>query len=1080
MEVQEEAMATLRNPTHVSLTLLMSLTIMCPHLFSQTSPRALSSEVVRSAYGNLPLSFEVNAGQTDSDVKFLARGAGYTVFLTQDEAVLALLSAPESASGDPSSQALRHVLEPGAPPPLPQTSAVLAMRLVGANPKTEASGADELPNKSNYFVGRDPRGWHSNIANFARVRYGGVYPGVDLVFYGKQGQLEYDFVVAPRASAGVVAFQFRGAERLRVDPNSGDLLVGVGLQEARFHRPVAYQVVPSAVDAGGGGTEIKQPINADYVLDAHNRVGFRLSAYDHSRPLIIDPTLSYSTYLGGSSDDYGTSLAVDSAGNAYITGYTNSVKFPTTIGVFQPQCSGSCSKGSDVFVTELNSTGTALVYSTYLGGSFADYGYGIAVNAAGDAFVTGVTFSEDFPVTKGSYQPVCGGGSCGGGDAFITELNPGGTALVYSTYLGGSTVNYANAIALDNSGNAYVTGWTQSTDFPTTPGVVQPTCSCMRYSDTFLTKLNSSGTALIYSTYLGGPSNDDYSYAVAVDSAENAYITGYTYSSDFPTTPGAFQTKLGAQVTGFVSKLNSTATQLSYSTFLGGTGTGSNPCATCLTGIVVDSAGDAFVSGLAWTTNFPTAAGVFQPNFAGGFHDAIVAELNPTGSGLIYASYLGGTGDDGATAIALDSSGNVYLRGNTFSVDFPVTPGAYQTSNAGGSDAWMASVNAGATKLTYSTYFGGSGNEYGVANRMIALDQSVPPNVYITGFTTSTNLPVTSGAFQSTNAGGNDVFVAKFAPSPNVGLSAPLNFGNQTVGTTSAAQTITLTNTGNESLTISSVTGTGSNARDFSQTNNCVGTVGPGSTCAVSVKFTPSASGTRNATVSITDSAVHSPHTLAITGIGVPTGSPAVSLSATALTFALQTVNSSSAPLNVTLSNVGTGTLNFTSISTSGNFSQSNTCGSSLAAGANCNIAITFTPLAANILNGTVTITDNAPGNPEAITLTGSGTYLTLSPATLNFGSVEVATTSANKKITVTNTGPSALPVDSLTIIGLDNQDYSQTNTCGSSIAAGKTCKVTVTFTPSVVGTRTGSVSVSVYELGVISQTVALTGSGSP
>ncbi len=420
------------------------------------------------------------------------------------------------------------------------------MQLIDANKNAQVAGMDQLPGTTNYFLGKNPRTWRTSVVNYRKVSYRDVYPGIDLVYYGNQRQLEYDFVVAPGSDPGAIKVSFAGAPRIRLDRQTGDLILSTAKGDVHFHKPVAYQMEAEQASAADGR---KHFVESSFVLDAKNRVSFQLGSYDHSRALVIDPTLGYSTYLGGTGNDYATAVAVDSTGSAYVTGYTASTNFPTVAGAYQTSCGGgtACSATHiNAFVTKLNSTGTALVYSTYLGGSAKDYGYGIAVDASGDAFIVGTATSNDFPTTPGAYQTACTGGSCANGDIFITELNPTGSGLVYSTYLGGVTTNQGNAIALDSSGNAYVTGYTKSGNYPITPGVFQGGCSSCKNAlvDAVVTKLNSSGSALVYSSFLGG-NNADVGYAIAVDSAGNAYVTGYTYSTNFPTTTGAFQTTLG-------------------------------------------------------------------------------------------------------------------------------------------------------------------------------------------------------------------------------------------------------------------------------------------------------------------------------------------------------------------------------------------------------------------------------------------------------------------------------------------------------------------------------------------------------
>ena len=823
-------------------------------VFGQSKPASSANSTapsrVAAGYGKLPLSFEPNLGQTESQVKFLSRGNGYTLFLTADGATLSLRrnGSEIDSTGQTSAKA-----------------AVLRMRVVDAHSDSSIFGVDELPGKTNYFRGNDLKQWTTNVPNFMKVRYQSVLDGIDLVYYGNQGQLEYDFVLAAGAKPEAIHLAFNGAQKISVDQQSGALVLTLGKRgnEVRFRKPVAYQTE-------AGERTGKRLVAANYIVDSQHRVGFQLGPYDHSKTLLIDPTLSYSTYLGGSSNDYGTGIAVDNAGSAYVVGYTNSANFPVTSGSFQTTCGGGCNGTSvDAFVTKLDPTGSFLVYSTYLGGVSNDYGNGIAVDAAGNAFIVGQTFSSNFPVTAGAFQTSCGGGSCASGDAFVTELNPSGSALVYSTYLGGKSVNQGNGIALDAVGDAYVVGYTQSTNFPVTHGAYKTTCACSKFTDIFVTELNPSGSALVYSTYLGG-SLQDVAYAIALDPSNNAYLTGYTQSTDYPTTPGAFQSSSGAKITGFVTALNSTGSALVYSTYLGGNTTGTTPCETCGTSIAVDSSGSAVATGLTAESNFPTTPGAYQTVFKSGTsgHDAFITKLNPTGTALVFSTYLGGSKDDGVTGVAIDGAGNVWLRGNTQSNDFPITPGAFQTTPAGLFDAFVAELNPSGSLLLYSSYLGGSGTEYGGATRMLALDLQSPPNVYITGYTDSTDFPTTAGSMQSTLGGANDAFVSKFVPSPNVGLSSSsLNFGNQNVGTTSAPQTITLTNTGNQNLDVSGISLTGTNSKDFAETNNC-GQLTPNATCTISVTFTPSISGSESANVSITDNAANSPQLVSLSGVG--------------------------------------------------------------------------------------------------------------------------------------------------------------------------------------------------------------------
>jgi hypothetical protein len=713
---------------------------------SQGDPKAQAK--ILESYGKLPLSFEANHGQTDKRVKFLSRTSGYSLFLTGDEAVLTLSGKNANAKAKMAGAA--HSLPSGMA--APKAGGVLRMKLRNANPAAKVTGVDELAGTSNYFIGNDPAKWRTNVPTYAKVKYEGIYSGIDLVYYGNQRQLEYDFIVAPGADPRRIQIDVRGAKRLRRDAH-GDLVLKIGEDEIRWHKPVVYQKKD--------GT--RQEIAARYAITDTNRVGFELAKYDASRSLYIDP-LIYSTYLGGSGRDQGNGIAVDSAGNAYVTGWTYSTDFPTTPGAFQTVCNGGsgCAFYGDAFVSKLNPTGSALVYSTYLGGSGANSGYGIAVDSAGNVYVTGYTYSTDFPTTPGAFQTNLGGGS----DAFVSKLNPSGSALVYSTYLGGSGDEgpYGGGIAVDSAGNAYVIGSTYSTDFPTM-NPLQPANA--GGGDAFVSKLNPTGTALVYSTYLGG-SSQELGLGIAVDSSDNAYVTGFTCSTNFPTMNPLQPANAGRPNNVFVSKLNPTGSALVYSTYLGGSGADSGY------GIAVDSAGNAYVIGRTFSADFPTM-NPFQPAY-GGSGDAFVSKLNPSGSALVYSTYLGGSKTDEGYGIAVDSAGNAYVTGRTGS-NFPKMK-PLQPYGGGNSDAFVSKLNPTGSALVYSTYLGGSKADQGGG---IAVDSA--GNAYVTGYTNSTDFPTTPGAFQTVCNGGSgcatyeDAFVAKIfiAASTTTTLSSSPN-----------------------------------------------------------------------------------------------------------------------------------------------------------------------------------------------------------------------------------------------------------------------------------------------------------------
>jgi Beta-propeller repeat/Abnormal spindle-like microcephaly-assoc'd, ASPM-SPD-2-Hydin len=714
---------------------------------------------------------------------------------------------------------------------------------------------------------------------------------------------------------------------------------------------------------------VRQEVRGRYVITSKNEVGFRVSAYDRRRALVIDPVLAYSTYLGGSGSngygDRGNGIAVDSTGNAYVTGRTGSTDFPT-VNPFQSKLLG----GYDAFVTKFNADGTSLVYSTYLGGSNGNTAYAIALDSAGNAYLTGNTTSTDFP-TKNAIQPVLGSG---GTNAFVTEINAEGNALVFSTYLGGSsgTGDYGLGIAVDPSGNTYVTGYTYSSDFPTTPGAFQTICNggsnCGTLGDAFVSKINPNGTAFVYSTYLGG-SQPDQGYEIATDSAGNAYVTGFTESSDFPTAH-AIQPTYSGVGDAFVAKFNAAGSALVYSTYLGGSS------ADYGYGIAVDSAGNAYIAGQTYSTDFPTTSGAFQTICNGGsgcqvYGDAFVTKINAAGSAFVYSTYLGGSSYDYATGIAVDGTGDAYITGGAASNDFPLA-NAIQSTKGEPATPFVTKFNADGKGLVYSTYLGGRGAGKQETGFAIAADAA--GNAYVTGVAESKHFPTTLLGFQQSLKGPSDAFVAKIAQQTFVGLApTKLGFPNQVIGTSSNALKVTVTNQGAGTLTINKIYIGGLDPNDFAETNDCGASLAAGAKCLISVTFTPTDKNLRKAALGISDSDAASPQAIALSGQGT-----VVSLSAKVLAFGKQPVGTTSAPQSVTLTNTGSTQLNFTGIAISGtnkaDFSQTNTCGTSIAAKASCTITVKFSPTATGARTAAVKISDDGGGSPQTVNLKGTGT----------------------------------------------------------------------------------------------------------
>jgi Ca2+-binding RTX toxin-like protein len=825
---------------------------------------------VVSNYGKLPLSFEANRGQTDKSVKFLSRGSGYGLYLTPTETVLTLRKssgdndAPVGANGS-------SPLQVGGLPPLPRgegrgegkpdegESATVRMKLVGANPSPKMAGEAALPGKVNYLIGKDPKKWRTNVPTFGKVRYEAVYPGIDLVYYGNQQQMEYDFVVAPGADPNQIRLSFAGllpsprpsphgrggsAEdgSVRIADN-GDLVLATDGGDVRMQKPIIYQdiagvrvpvaggyrlhALPSqaprrhsgagrnleGVEAGDGGFRIETFRNdgqggiADPLQARHSGAGrnpvtvsFQIAAYDRTRPLIIDPVLVYSTSLGDGVDNVHR-VAVDGTGAVYVVGQTTSPDFPTTPGVFDSTCGADgncdfippcidvgyyafidkrphCERRRDIFVTKLDPTGSVLVYSTYLGGSDEEDGpASIAVDRNGAAYVTGRTSSEDFPTTSGAFDttfdpPSHISHNLSGLnidflliDTFLTKISPDGSAIAYSTYLGLEQDYSLRDMAVDGDGAVYLAGQTPMIPYH----VPLPDYRSHYNKDVVVRKMNPSGSALTYSMRFGG-SGGEGPYGIAVDEHGSAYIVGGTGSSDFPVTPGAFQTAFSSQYTPtFVTKIDPTGTTLVYSAVL--TGIDGHPSYSMQAGgvIAVDGTGAVYLTGTT-RGSLPTTPDAFDTTYGGGFlDDAFAMKIDPSGSTLVYSTYLGGSQRDRGVGIAVDGSGAAYITGETQSADFPVTIGALDTlcgtdgacnhstrphyySDRIFDDVFVTKISPSGKDLAYSTYLGGADGDVG---RGIAVDGMGAAYVVANA---SSDFPTTPGAFSRTGGG---IFVAK-------------------------------------------------------------------------------------------------------------------------------------------------------------------------------------------------------------------------------------------------------------------------------------------------------------------------------
>ncbi len=779
---------------------------------------------VKQGYGRLPMNFEVNQGQADDSVRFLARGHGYQVFLTETEAALVLQSAKSDDAIKPGASNLHEGASTrGSAPRVDNAqSNVIRIKPVGGPGVARAdraiaeriSGYDLLPTKSNYLIGNDPRAWRAGISNYARVEYSEIYPGINLAFYGTQQALEYDFVVAPGADPENITISIEGAEKIELSDN-GDLVLHVAGEKLYHRAPLTYQDDRSgaAVAAGAAGASVaRRSVTSRYVLRGGNEIGFAVEDYDRSKPLVIDPVIDFSTFFGGVGSDEGFAIAVDGSGAAYVTGTTYSNNF----NVFAPLQTINRGGKFDAFVTKISAAGDGIVYSTYLGGGGEDAGRGVAVDSTGAAFIAGITNSQDFN-TRNPFQPTITGLA---EDAFIAKISADGANLLFSSYLGGSDIDQAFAIALDSAGDAYVTGSTSSTNFRTVnplqaanasnatsrfdvfvtkvkgdgsqliystylggagfdeaygiavdslgAAYVAGTTSSTNFnvnnalqpnnagnSDAFVSKINAQGSALTYSTYVGG-SGLDVAYDIAVDANRNAYITGHTFSDDYPMM-NALQSVNSGNADAFVTKINANGAAYVYSTYLGG-GQGDFG-----RGIAVDSGANAYIVGRTASTDFPTRNALQSTNR--GNLDAFVTRINISGSTLVYSTYLGGAQDDLGFGVALDSNSNAYVTGDTRSTDFN-TRNPLQTSNRGGIDAFVSKLTASGAQLTYSTYLGGAGEDLGLS---IALD--ISGNAYITGYTSSNDY-ATQSPIQAVSRGGLEVFITKiFADASSIAFN---------------------------------------------------------------------------------------------------------------------------------------------------------------------------------------------------------------------------------------------------------------------------------------------------------------------
>jgi hypothetical protein len=946
-------MASVRRVFPLFVVLFPALCSLAQNPSQAAAPASAQQTSNRRHSLGLPLAFEANRGQAAVGVDFVARGQGYSAQLRANRVTLSLNRA-SYAAGERKTAA----------------DDVVEITLAGANRSARVAGEDKSPGHSNYLFGSNPADWIVNVEQYAKVRYANVYPGIDLVFHGSQSRLEHDFIVHPGATAAQIGLMFPSILRTELQ-NDGDLVLQVQSGEWHLQRPRAYQVV--------GSRETEVPVR--YVLH-EGRASFRLGRYDRRRILVIDPVLVYSTFFGGGAAPNGViqainAMAVDTSGNLYVAGSTDSTSFPVTPGVVQP----TPSPVNGTFVSKLDPTGTSLIFSTYMTGFYGIAG--LAVDTSGNVHIAGVGASG-LPIPPGStpFQ----GSEKSEQNLAVLKLNNTGTAVLDATYLGGSGNDNFGGLAIDSAGDVYVTGWTSSNDFP----VKNPLQGALGTSgyNAFVTELNPTLSALVYSTYLGANSLVIVpgTGSIALDSSDDAYVIG-TASPGFPTVAGAYQATC-PNTCAYLAKLNPSGSSILYSTYLS-----SDPDAPYA--VAVDSSENAFLAGFTFTASFPVVHPIQSCgaiNGSNGNPGNFLAEFNAAGA-LTFSTCLGISpalpGGVPAPVLALDASGNVYLAGASepgLPLQNPIddNPPAVERP-------FVSEIDPNTNSLLFSGYVAGplsyDDDDYATGDTIAAITVDASGNLYLGGSSTVGSpgqysyLPVfnplqsyfvnnNTYCLPTTYCTYTDGFIIKISLAAGAAAAlvpAELQFPPVAVGATSSPQTTTIYDLGTDGLTVSNAAISG----DFAiQSNNCASVPASGGSCAIAVTFTPTAMGARNGTLTITDSSAGSPHTVALAGQG-SSNNPTVSPSN--VSFPSQLVGTSSSTQTVTLTAgvVAVGSLH---LQTSGAFSETNNCGTGLAALGTCQVLVSFTPTSSGSQSGTLTMTDSAPNSPQTVSLSGTGT----------------------------------------------------------------------------------------------------------
>ena len=673
------------------------------------------------------LVFIENKGQWDEEVMFLAKTNGMNAWITKNGIMYDFYTIKSEKKNKAGDEILNSMPDVDEVEDFTMQRHVVNMAFKGSK-NSMVRGTIQKSGYYNYFIGNDESKWARKVRLYKEVNMENIYEGVDARLYFEKGRVRYDLIVTENADISQMKMEFEGQEELFVNEN-GELLIQTSLGTVEHRNIFAYQEIDGK----------KKEVECMFKIE-NGRVEFKVGNYNTNKPLVIDP-LVYSTFLGGSYHDYGRCIAVDANGCAYVTGYTTSSNYPTKTGAYDDSYNGSY----DIFITKLSADGTSLQYSTFIGGSYRDVGYGIEVDENGCAYITGYTQSTNYPTTSGTFD----GSHNGNEDSYVTKLSSDGTVLVYSTFLGGGSKDVGLGITVNENGYAFVTGYTASYNYPVTPGAFDVFHDWNW--DTFVTKISTDGTSQVYSTFLGG-NGEDAGRGIAVDKNGCAYISGWTKSSNFPTTSGAYDESYNGSQDGFATKISTNGNALVYSTYLGGNNT-EKPY-----DIALDNNGCAYVTGETTSSDFPTTTGAFDESYNGG-NDCFVTKFSSSGGSTIFSTYIGGSSADVPHSISVDAIECTYIAGHTYSIDYPVSLGAYNENHNGGyCDAFITKLSALGNSNVYSSYLGSDSYD-----NSIFMDIDDNNCAYLTGQTYSyySDFPTTTGAFDESYNGGYDCFVSK-------------------------------------------------------------------------------------------------------------------------------------------------------------------------------------------------------------------------------------------------------------------------------------------------------------------------------